>query len=140
MYAASKWALEGFAEGLAMELAPFGVSVVVIEPGNYRTPFGSKVQVIKPAGTAYSAAWQDLIPGITRLGSIGADPEDATAAFIAALTDPKPSFMTRVGLDADLFSRWKREYSFEARAAAVRRIVGFPQVLGSSAGPAPKPR
>ena len=37
MYCASKWALEGWAESLAYEVDPFGIDVVVIEPGPYRT-------------------------------------------------------------------------------------------------------
>jgi len=36
-YAASKFALEGFSESLHFELIPFGISVVLVEPGSYRT-------------------------------------------------------------------------------------------------------
>lgn len=38
-YSASKFAIEGFTEALRMEVAPFGVKVVLIEPGDFRTGF-----------------------------------------------------------------------------------------------------
>ena len=36
-YGASKFALEGFSEGLFFELQPFGIEVVILEPGTYST-------------------------------------------------------------------------------------------------------
>lgn len=41
-YAASKFALEAFADSLRMELGAFGIPVSVIQPGNVRTPIWSK--------------------------------------------------------------------------------------------------
>ncbi|HZG57086.1 SDR family oxidoreductase [Paenibacillus sp.] len=41
-YAASKFALEGFSEALRLELRPFGVFVVLVEPGSYRTNIWEK--------------------------------------------------------------------------------------------------
>ena len=38
-YSASKFALEGWSEGLAYEVAPFGVGVTLVEPGNIRSGF-----------------------------------------------------------------------------------------------------
>ncbi|SPM32971.1 NADP-dependent 3-hydroxy acid dehydrogenase YdfG, partial [Mycobacterium rhizamassiliense] len=37
IYHASKWALEGFSQALALEVAPFGVYVTLIEPGGFDT-------------------------------------------------------------------------------------------------------
>jgi NAD(P)-dependent dehydrogenase (short-subunit alcohol dehydrogenase family) len=40
VYSASKFALEAFSNGLLYELRPFGIRVVLIEPGNFRTRAG----------------------------------------------------------------------------------------------------
>jgi NAD(P)-dependent dehydrogenase (short-subunit alcohol dehydrogenase family) len=39
LYSASKFALEGMTESLRLELRPFGIHVVLIEPGDFRTRF-----------------------------------------------------------------------------------------------------
>jgi NAD(P)-dependent dehydrogenase (short-subunit alcohol dehydrogenase family) len=41
MYQASKWAVEGFTDTLAQEVARFGIKVTLIEPGAYATDWGS---------------------------------------------------------------------------------------------------
>ncbi|WP_087071248.1 SDR family oxidoreductase [Paenibacillus bovis] len=41
-YATSKFAIEGFSESLRHEMAPFGIKVVLVEPGSYRTDIWSK--------------------------------------------------------------------------------------------------
>jgi len=50
-YSASKFALEGFAESLRMEVKPFGIDVSLIEPGDFKTDF-----------TAARCAWRARMP------------------------------------------------------------------------------
>ena len=50
IYHASKWALEGFSQALAQEVAPFGIHVTLIEPGGFSTDWaGSSSQALDPA-------------------------------------------------------------------------------------------
>ncbi|GHF83889.1 NAD(P)-dependent dehydrogenase (short-subunit alcohol dehydrogenase family) [Amycolatopsis bartoniae] len=39
LYHATKWGIEGFAESVAQEVAPFGIGVTIVEPGGARTEF-----------------------------------------------------------------------------------------------------
>ncbi|MGH9093523.1 MAG: SDR family NAD(P)-dependent oxidoreductase, partial [Acidimicrobiales bacterium] len=58
-YSAGKFALEGYAEALAYEVAPFGVAVTLVEPGNVRTDFTASRRVVATpsgAGGPYAAA------------------------------------------------------------------------------------
>jgi NAD(P)-dependent dehydrogenase (short-subunit alcohol dehydrogenase family) len=58
-YAASKFALEGMSDSLRRELLPFGVDVIVIEPGSVRSKIWDKVQAMdlsRYRGTSYERA------------------------------------------------------------------------------------
>ena len=47
-YAASKFGVEGFMEGLAPEIAPFGIRTMLVEPGFFRT------ELLSPQSTQYA--------------------------------------------------------------------------------------
>jgi NAD(P)-dependent dehydrogenase (short-subunit alcohol dehydrogenase family) len=53
IYCASKWALEGWAESIAYELEPFGIDVVLVEPGPYRTEIWKSTPRIQPPTSPY---------------------------------------------------------------------------------------
>lgn len=50
LYCSSKFAVEGFSESLAREVAPFGIFVTIVEPGPFRTDFLSR-QSLRFGGT-----------------------------------------------------------------------------------------
>lgn len=126
LYAASKWALEGWAEGLAMEVAPFGVEVVVVQPGAHRTPFARHVVPVLPDGSAYARWVAAAMPGIGNLDAWGRDPDAAREAIVAAVAADRQPFRTALGEDTVAFARLKAALPYEARAAALRAIVGLP--------------
>lgn len=59
-YVTSKWAVEGLSEGLAQELAPFGIRVVIIEPGIVKTAIMAKNTDVPHASGAYDMAHRRL--------------------------------------------------------------------------------
>ncbi|MBN1934032.1 MAG: SDR family oxidoreductase [Anaerolineae bacterium] len=54
MYSASKFAVEGVTEALRLEARPFGVRVVLVEPGDFATRFTANRRAIEP-DAAYAA-------------------------------------------------------------------------------------
>ena len=64
MYAASKFAVEAMSEGLADEVAPFGVQVTVLQPGQYRSDWQTRGLDVCAAVREGRSAYQ---PGVERL-------------------------------------------------------------------------
>lgn len=56
-YHASKWALEGFSQALAAEVAGFGIHVTLIEPGGFSTDWAGPSAVRSAELPPYEAAW-----------------------------------------------------------------------------------
>ena len=54
-YSASKWGVEGLCETLAMEVAPLGIKVSIIEPGPFKTGFTKAARVVEKRIEAYAA-------------------------------------------------------------------------------------
>ncbi|MEV0720262.1 SDR family NAD(P)-dependent oxidoreductase [Asanoa sp. NPDC050611] len=99
-YHAAKWALEGFSESLATELAPLGVRVLIVEPGAFRTAFNGNKHV-----TAELAAYRDTA-GATRQHTVDLtdaepnDPAKGAAAILKALDSENPPLRLLLGGDA----------------------------------------
>src|SRR3989442_11315522 len=77
-YAASKFGLEAISDSLRRELLPFGVKVIVIEPGTFKTAIWSKVEVMdlhRYAGTPYESVLDRFRRGALR-GAEQAPPPD----------------------------------------------------------------
>ncbi len=127
IYAASKWALEGWAESLAYEVDPFGIDVVVIEPGPYRTEIWNSTQWVKPPNSAYLPWLRQLQQGADwHQAKTSRDPKEVAAAIVNALEARRPRFRYQVGPFAklDYFLRGKVPTRLIRRGTT--RYLGLP--------------
>ena len=69
-YAASKFGVEGFMEGLAPEVAPFGIRTMLVEPGFFRTELltPQSTQFAEPSIEDYAERTQATVDGLAQHG------------------------------------------------------------------------
>lgn len=100
-YSASKFALEGMSEALAQEVASFGIKVMIVEPGAFRTGFAADALKHMPVMEAY----RDVVGGTRNFvhgmnGSQEGDPAKAAVAIDRALHAANTPLRLQLGADA----------------------------------------
>ncbi|HEY2427976.1 MAG TPA: SDR family oxidoreductase [Acidimicrobiales bacterium] len=89
-YVASKWAFEGISEELAFELAPFGIRVVIVEPGVTKSAIFAK-NVDTPNSTgAYEDHYRRLFNFYAAGLAVATDPFEVAAVIHEATTTEQP--------------------------------------------------
>ena len=89
-YVTSKWALEGLSEGMAQELAPFGIRVVIVEPGVTKSAiFAKNIDAPNQSG-AYDAAYRRLFQFYAAGMANATDPFEVGAVIHHAVTTDQP--------------------------------------------------
>jgi NAD(P)-dependent dehydrogenase (short-subunit alcohol dehydrogenase family) len=101
-YSATKAALEQLSEALADEVTPFGLKVLIVEPGAFRTNlFGKDAAYFSTANPAYAekvGATRAMVQG--GHGSQPGDPAKAAEAIRMALNAANPPLRLALGGDA----------------------------------------
>ena len=130
-YPATKFAVEGLSESLSKEVAPFGIRVLIVEPGPFRTDFaGRSIRSAQRPIEAYAdtaIARRRMIQG--RSGAEVGDPVRAVEAVIAAVESPNPPLRLPLGNFAYDQIRAEIEAVRKEIAAgeAVARAADYPQ-------------
>ena len=90
MYHASKWALEGLSQALALEVAGFGIHVTLVEPGGFSTDWGDVSATHTTPIPAYDG-FRAQVEAVRdqRKGTRG-NPTATRAAILAVVDAPNP--------------------------------------------------
>jgi NAD(P)-dependent dehydrogenase (short-subunit alcohol dehydrogenase family) len=101
-YAASKFALAGWSEALAAEVEAFGIRVLIVEPGPFRTAFyGQGVLGLSTRNPAYDRQFAEARASLDRnKGDQPGDPLRAAAAIRAAVEAESPPLRLPLGNEA----------------------------------------
>src|SRR5579864_5453928 len=100
MYSASKFALEGVSESLRFETRPFGIRVVLVEPGDFRTSITSKRRTAAASQTheTYRRTFEHCKQKQDRDERNAPQPQAVARLIERILNDPRPRMRYTVGM------------------------------------------
>jgi NAD(P)-dependent dehydrogenase (short-subunit alcohol dehydrogenase family) len=105
-YSMAKWAVEGFSEALAREVAPLGIKVTIIEPGGFRTDFNVSSARETPPSADYQPTVGPVMGFLHQVaGHEPGDPAKAAQAIIAIVNEEHPPLRLLLGRDAVQLAR-----------------------------------
>jgi NAD(P)-dependent dehydrogenase (short-subunit alcohol dehydrogenase family) len=103
LYCASKFALEGYSESLAKEIAPFGLAVTIVEPGPFRTDFltAQSMRMGRPSVVDYDSRRAVMESGFAeRNGKQAGDPAKLAQVLLELASHPAPPMRFLAGSTA----------------------------------------
>jgi NAD(P)-dependent dehydrogenase (short-subunit alcohol dehydrogenase family) len=114
-YHAAKWAVGGFSDSLAMEVAPFGVKICTLEPGGIRTNWarraGQNAPELLPEYEATVGSFLKILQGLE--GNAEGDPRKIAGVILQLANSDEVPVRLILGVDAE-----KRVQQAEAARAS----------------------
>lgn len=129
IYAASKFALEAASEALYYEVHPFGIRVLLIEPGGFETSFGDARRIPRRfgEGSPYAELEQKFEQALTRLPTGGerGDAQVVAETIYDAVHDKEPKLRYLVGQDAEMIGGLRQQLNDEQFEKTIRQALEF---------------
>jgi len=127
-YVSSKFALEGLSESMSYELEPFGIKVVIIEPGVIRTNFKknsvmSKKSLDNSSISPYSSIIQKIDSSISSMVEHATPPEEVAKTILHATISNNPELRYLVGNDMIMMAETKKSMSDEDFRKMMMQII-----------------
>jgi NAD(P)-dependent dehydrogenase (short-subunit alcohol dehydrogenase family) len=115
-YISTKFAVEGLSESMSYELEPFGIKVIIIEPGVIRTNIFNSVVVAKKSqdrNSSYYQMTQAIASAFEKMMKNASSPQLVAKVVFEAVTNETPNLRYLAGKDAEALLAAKRNMSDE---------------------------
>jgi NAD(P)-dependent dehydrogenase (short-subunit alcohol dehydrogenase family) len=115
-YVSTKFAVEGLSESISYELEPFGIKVVIVEPGVIRTNFGNGLVVARKSqdpNSPYSQMMKKIGNSFQELMKNSSSPDLVANVVLKAVKDGSPNLRYLAGNDVEQWLGAKRNMSDE---------------------------
>ena len=117
-YISSKFALEGLSECLRFELGPFGINVIIIEPGVIKTNFFDSMKMAKKSNSdsVYNEITSKVVSCVKMMAEMGTESKEVANTIIKSINAENPLPRYIVGNDAMMFleaKKMKTDIEFE---------------------------
>jgi NAD(P)-dependent dehydrogenase (short-subunit alcohol dehydrogenase family) len=110
-YVSTKFAVEGLSESIAYELEPFGIKVILIEPGFIKTNFANAMVVAKKAqnpASSYTELMQRIMASASELAKNASSAELVANIILDAASNPNPRLRYLAGKDVESWAAGKK--------------------------------
>lgn len=113
-YVSTKFAVEGLSESISYELGPFGIKVVLIEPGFIKTNFANAMLIGKKAqdlNSPYSKMMQRMQANSGEMTKNASPVDVVSKAILEAVTNKSPNHRYLAGRDVETWAASKKTMS-----------------------------
>ena len=113
-YVSTKFAVEGLSESISYELGPFGIKVVLIEPGFIKTNFANAMLIGKKAqdlNSPYSKMMQRMQANSGEMTKNASRVDVVSKAILEAVTNKSPNLRYLAGRDVETWAASKKTMS-----------------------------
>ena len=126
-YVSTKFAVEGFSESLTYELSPFGIKVIIIEPGVVNTNFFRNCVLSEEStknASPYSRSLDKIRKNIDLMQEHATSPTDVAKMILQVLSSDEPKQRYVVGNDVAMILEAKRNLSdIEFKKMMMQNII-----------------
>ena len=127
-YVSTKFAVEGLSESMAYELEPFGIKVILVEPGVIKTNIANGMVIAKKSqnsNSPYSQIMQKMSTSFEHMLENASSPDLVAKVVLQAVTSENPSLRYLAGKDVEMWVEAKRNMSDDEFYKMMKQSFNF---------------